>query len=350
MTQTSKQKEELEKAQASAPSKDELRDIASRVPPLQRTDETSFVSVEDTDLETDPEAIQPNLTGTGTAGLAAAEETTLKVTRPDPAKSTYERSTALGEVELERMTDEQIKSAGVLKKATPQINPARLAGTSDRPRQPTARVPAAGAGSWPLNESQMPAVMPTDPPVEDRAELDNGFAKAAGFSSNKDGTLAKKGLRIRKNEVSAAAALYASLRQRFPQFTKEQLADEFETQWLSMRIGGEQSHRAGPELSSQGLTAVGDHRVETVGLGELRAKSDAAFEADPAKSSPSNAPAAGLPSENEPASKAVDDAKEPSGETAAADKAALAAAAKFDHDGDGKPGGAPPGGNKPKQG
>lgn len=187
-----------------------------------------------------------------------------------------------------------------------------------------------------MHEGQMPAVMPTDGPVESAEERelagDNTFAKAAGLNRNKDGSLSRKGLRVEKNEVAQAAALYLRLRQQFPAFTEEQLSDEFELQWLSGRAGAPQSHRAGEELSQHGLTEVGDDRVETINLGEQRAKSDAAFEADaqtpdlPAAQTPE----AGLPSQNEPASTAVDAAKESSGETAEADKAAVKEAAKLE--------------------
>lgn len=353
MTQTKEQKADLKAAQQAAPSEEQLRDMATRVPPLVRDDEHSFVDVDDTDRETDPDLIQPDLTGEGVAALRMAEEEEgpmLKMTRPDPAKSTYERSSVLSEVDLERMTDEQIRDSKALTKASPQIHPARLAPSSDRPRQPGSTAPAAGAGSWPVHEGQMPAVMPTDPPLEDAEdrELDNGFAKAAGFSTAKDGTLKRKGLSIEKNEVSEAAALYLRLRQQFPAFTRDQLADEFEVQWLSGRAGAEQSHRAGEELSQHGLTEVGDDRVTQTNLGELRATSDRAFEADPEPGPAPDAGEAGAPTENEPASTAVDQAKESSGEAAAADEQAAKEFAKFDKDGDGKPGGAPPGGNKPK--
>jgi hypothetical protein len=117
------------------------------------------------------------------------------------------------------------------------------------------------------------------------------------------------------------------LRQQVSAFTKAQLADEFEAQWLSLRTGAEQSHRAGPELSGHGLTAVGDDRTTQVNLGELRAKSKAAFEADP-EQSPEGRLSSGLPSENEPASTAVDNAQEPSGETVEADEKAVKEAEK----------------------
>lgn len=343
--QTKEQKEALEAAQKAAPSEKEQLRMKASVPPLQRDSEHSFVSADETDVPaaSDPELAQPNLTNTSLAEAECQyqqdEDSNLKLTRPDRAKSTYEQSSALGEVDLERLSDDQIKDANVLTKATPRYHPARIAPSSDRPRQPGERAPAAGAGSWPLNESQMPAVMPTDPPVEDREDLDNGFASSAGFRQNKDGTLARKGLKIEKSDVTAAAALYARLRQQFPGFTKDQLADEFELQWLSGTAGQPQSHREGEGLSQHGLTAVGDVRVAEPDLGKLRSE---AYEADPAEPTPGAAPAAGLPSTNEPATKAPDAAKENSGETAEADAKAAEQIAKFDHDGDGNVGGSKP--------
>ena len=345
MTQTKEQKETLKAAQASAPSDDQLRDMAARLAPLERDEEHSYVPAEDTaEAELDTEDVQPNLTTDDSALETASKNIT--ITRPDNAESTYERSTAFTEAELERLTDDQIKDAKVLSKATPLVSPARL-GQSDRPRQPTFRTPAAGAGSWPLNESQMPAVLPSDPPVEAADSRDlggNGFAKRAGFKSNKDGTLVRKGLRIEKNQVAQAAALHASLRQQFPHFTSDQLADEFEAQWLSLRSGAEQSHRAGPELSPHGQTAVGDARVKDVAFGKLRSET---YEADPdtAPPAPETVPSTGLPSTNEPATTAPDMVKEDSGETAEADEKAKAEFAKFDHDNDGLPGGSKPAGS-----
>jgi hypothetical protein len=339
---------DLKAAEAAAPSEEELREIATRVPPLVRDEEHSFVETEGQDV--DAEDVAPDLTGKGYAPLYDdIDDSTIKVTRADRAKSTYERSSAFRETDLERLTDEQIKSSGLLKKATSAVHPARLAPSSDRPRQPGSTAPAAGAGSWPVHEGQLPAVMPTDGPVEDAADRevgDNGLATRLGLSKGKDGTLTRKGLSIAKNETAGAAALYLRLRQQFPSFTKEQLADEFEVQWLSGNVGGLQSHRAGEELSQHGLTEVGDDRVEITELGKLRRE---APEADPrANPAAPGAPDTGLPSVNEPASVAIDDAKEPSGETVEADEEAKKLAAKFDHDGDGRPGGAPPGGNKSK--
>lgn len=325
MTQTAEQKAELKAAQEAAPDEETLRNIAARVPPLKRDEEHSFVPVEETDrpegkdVQGEPEDSRPG---------------SITVTRPDRANSTYERSAAFSEAEIERLSDEQLAELkGKIKSRVPLTH---LAPSSERPRQPGAKAPAAGAGSWPVHEGQMPAVMPTDGPVESAKERelagDNTFAKAAGLNRNKDGSLSRKGLRVEKNEVAQAAALYLRLRQQFPAFTEEQLSDEFELQWLSGRAGAPQSHRAGEELSQHGLTEVGDDRVETINLGEQRAKSDAAFEADaqtpdlPAAQTPE----AGLPSQNEPASTAVDAAKESSGETAEADKAAVKEAAKLE--------------------
>jgi hypothetical protein len=140
----------------------------------------------------------------------------------------------------------------------------------------------------------------------------------------------RRGLHIKRNEVRHAASLYLRLRQQFPQFTQDQLADEFELQWLSGRSGAPQSHRAGSELSPHGLTAAGDDRVAPGNLGELRRD---ASEADPAQGPlpPEAVPEAGLPSENEPASTAVDQAKENSGETKAADEQAAKDAAKLEN-------------------
>lgn len=339
--QTAEQKADLKAAEKAAPDEETLRRIAASVPPLQRDADHSFVPVEKTDREEDPELVQPNLTGTSMAAVeadyVADEGSKLKLTRhdyggKDRTGSTYERSSAIDETDLERMTDEQLKDSGALSKATPRIHPARIAPSSDRPRQPGSTAPAAGAGSWPVHEGQMPAVMPTDPVVEkaDEKDGDATFAKAAGFKQTEDGTLARKGLRISKKDTTHAAALYLRLRQQFPNFTKEQLADEFEVQWLSGRAGAPQSHRPGEELSQHGLTAVGDDRVDVVKLGELRATEAAAFEADPEKpaAGPST-PEAGLPSENEPASTAVDAAKESSGETAKADEKAVAQTEKI---------------------
>lgn len=346
MTQTKEQKAELKAAQAAAPSDEELTDIARRVPPLVRDAEHSFVPQEETDAETDPELLNPDLTGKDIADVeadfVADEGGDIKITRPGRIKGDYTRSTAFTESDLERLSDEQVEK--LVKKAGPRFHPSRL-GLSDRQRSPNFRTPAAGAGSWPVNESQLPAVLPSDPPVEDADDRntlsDNTFTGATGFSRAKDGSLKRKGLNIGKKEVAAAAALYLRLRQQFPEFTTEQLGDEFELQWLSLRSGAEQSHRAGPEMSSAGQTAAGDARTTETNLGELRRSSDRAFEADPEQVPPEVA-GAGAPSTNEPASTAVDQAKKPSGETAAADKQAAAEVAKFDHDGDGKVGGSKP--------
>lgn len=318
MTQTKEQKAELKAAQAAAPNDETLRDIAARVPPLQRDAAHSFVPAEDTDApDIDATVAQPEA------------DSTITLTRGDPAESTYERSTAFSEVDLEHLTDEQIKDGKVLSKATNRVAPARLAPTSDRPRAPHARVPAAGAGTWPVNESQLPAVMPTDTPLDEHDDQHNPgdatFAKRARLNTNKDGSLSRKGIHIRKHEVSEAAALFLRLRQQFPGFTQEQLDDEFELQWLSNRVGAKQSHRPGAEASPHGLTAVGDERQVEQNLGQQRAKSDAAFEADPQNAAipPTPVPEAGLPTANEPASTAPDAAKEPSGEAAEADQKAV---------------------------
>lgn len=350
MTQTKEQKEELEKAKAAAPSKEEQANMASRVPPLARTEETSFVPVEDTDAtDVKPEDVQPNLTDTSLAALeASTADAELTIQREDRAKSTYKRSAALTEVDIERMTDAQLKDANVLKKAVPRYHPARLAPSSERERSPLQRSPAAGPGTWPVPEDQLPAAMPSDPPLDERPDGDKTFSGVTGFTQTDKGLSyrAKAGtvLNIPKKEVAGAAALYLRLRQQFPHFTTEQLNDEFAIQYET-RIGGPQSHRPGDEISPHGLTAVGDDRVPQPLVGPLRKD---APEADPAASTPASPPAAGLPSTNEPASRAPDMAKEPTGETDKADAEAKAEFAKFDKDGDGRPGGAPPGGNKKK--
>lgn len=343
--QTKEQKADLKAAQAAAPSEDELISMARRVPPLARDEDHSFVPAEDTQLTEapfdDPELVTPDLTnqtiGEATAAFGEEEGSTLTITRPDRAESEYDiNTTRLTETDIERMSDEQIKDSGLLKKSVGLIHPSRIAPSSTQLRAPTDGSPAAGTGSWPVNESQMPAVLPSDPPLEeadDRHDGHNGFAKAAGFNRHKDGTLRRKGLKIKGNEVRHAASLFLRLRQQFPQFTSEQLSDEFELQWLSGRAGAPQSHRPGGEASPHGLTAAGDDRVAPGNLGAQRAESERAFEADaaPGPIPPEARPEAGVPSENEPASTAVDQAKESSGETAEADQQAVKDAAKLEN-------------------
>jgi hypothetical protein len=191
--------------------------------------------------------------------------------------------------------------------------------------------------------------MPSDPPVEDRradSVGDNTFAGITGFSES-GGSLKLQGVRsgttlkIEKNQVRAAAALYLRLKQQFPQFTTEMLNDEFAIQFEGA-IGNSQSFRETGGLSQHGDTAVGDPRVTFVPLGAERQK---ASEAQPAPSTPSvSASEAGLPSVNEPSSRAPDDAKAGSTSTDQdeADKKAAEQFAKFDGDGNGAPGGSKP--------
>src|SRR6476469_7497491 len=147
MTQTPEQKEALASAEASRPSDEELRRLSASVPPLKRDEEHSFIPAEDLDRETDPELVQP--VGEAATNPQPAEEPgTLTMTRPDRAESTYERSAAVSEVDLERMSDEQIRESGVLDHGVSRVHPSRLQ-PHQRPRQPGQYAPAAGAGSWP---------------------------------------------------------------------------------------------------------------------------------------------------------------------------------------------------------
>jgi hypothetical protein len=320
--QTPEQEAALVQAEAAKPSDETLRRLAASVPPLVRDEDHSFVEADDTDIETDPDLITP--VGDGVTAPLGQKPSTVEVTRADRAGSTYRRSTVVTEADLERMSDEQIKESGLLDKGQSRVPPSRLQHGS-RPRQPGQYAPAAGAGTWPMNESQMPAVMPTDPPLEDngRKPGDNTFAAVAGFKQTEDGSLVRNGLEIKGHDVSHAASLYLMLRQQFPAFTREQLADEFEVQWLSGRSGAPLSHRAGEELSTNGLTATGDDRVQEPVLGEARKE---ASKAEPAAASApaSELPEAGLPSANEPASTAVDAAKTDAEGTTEADRQSVA--------------------------
>lgn len=344
-------------AHDSTPTDEELASMARRISPLQRDEEHSFVPAEDTDAPDDPDLVQPNLTGGGNAELRAQEAELQKDAKPfklqakiGRIKSEEQTVSTVNESSLERLSDEDIKAAGLLKADATRIHPARISPSSERTRTPLQRAPAAGPGTWPVPEGQLPAVMPSDPPIEDAEDVEPGdktFLAASGFKTTTSGDLAvnrpKAGttVTIPKKRIKEAAAIYYGIRNQFPHFTQEQIADEFLVRFES-GIGQPQSHRAADELSQHGLTAVGDDRVNPVMLGTERATADEAFEADPEASPSAETPSAGLPSQNEPASTAPDMAKEPSGETAAADKKAVADGSKFDHDGDGKVGGSKP--------
>lgn len=300
--------EDLKQALASAPSEEEQADMQARIAPISRDEDHSFVPVEETDVPDDPELLAPDLTRTGVAGLEPAPELVERELKKADGETAVVR---VDEARLERMSDEEIKSSGVLKKPTELVHPARLAPTSERVRTPYQRSPAAGPGTWPVHEGQLPAVMPSDPPIEDRraeSEGDNTFTGVTGFSTKDGGLkLAHAGtvVNIAKNEVRHAAALYLRLRQQFPHFTTEMLNDEFAIQWEA-GIGKRQSHRPSQELSQHGDTAVADPRITLVELGKERAN---APEAQPGPSTLASPPAAGLPSENEPATRHPDDAK-----------------------------------------
>lgn len=353
--------QDITDVQDQAPTDEQLTDMARRISPLVRDEEHSFVPVEDTDAEDDPDLLQPNLTGGGNSELRAQEAAMQQEAKGVKLRTKIGRIESepktmynLRESDLERMTDEEIKEAGLLKGGAGLIHPARISPSSERTRTPLQRSPAAGPGTWPVPEGQLPAVMPSDPPIEDSEDVEPGdktFEAVSGFKVGTSGDLAIKRakagttLTIPKKRVREAAAIYLGIRNQFPHFTQEQIADEFLLRFES-GIGESQSHRAADELSQHGLTAVGDDRVSPVMLGNERAKSDEAFEADPEASPASNAPSAGLPSTNEPASTAPDMAKEPSGETAKADAKAIKGAEKFDHDQNGAVGGSKPKGSK----
>jgi hypothetical protein len=156
--------------------------------------------------------------------------------------------------------------------------------------------------------------MPSDPPKEDGE--DPGDATLTGyppfkFEGRKVVVFSSEGAKseVAPDETKNAAALYLRLRNQFPHFTEDELADEFIIQWEA-RVGAKQSFRPSQELSQHGDTAVGDPRVTHVPLGVERAE---ATEAQPNSLPPEPGayatPEAGLPSVNEPASRAQDDEK-----------------------------------------
>ncbi len=281
--------------------------LLGRTAPLVRDEEHSFVQQEASEVP--PEELQPDLTKTGVAGLEVDPPATIIVKADD-----VEHTIPLTCERLEIMSDEDIADAGLLTDAPPLVHPARIAPTSERQRTPLQRAPAAGPGTWPVPEDALPAVMPSDPPVEEGEEP--GDASLTGYppfkaSGRKVVIYSSEGAKseVEPDETKNAAALYLRLRNQFPHFTEDQLSDEFIIQWES-RVGAKQSFRPGQELSQHGETAVGDPRVTEVPLGELR---EEASEAQPNSLPPEpgayTLPEAGLPSTNEPASRHQDDEK-----------------------------------------
>jgi len=174
--------------------------------------------------------------------------------------------------------------------------------------------------------------MPSDPPKEDGE--DPGDATLTGyppfkFEGRKVVVFSSEGAKseVAPDETKNAAALYLRLRNQFPHFTEDELADEFIIQWEA-RVGAKQSFRPSQELSQHGDTAVGDPRVTQVNLGEEREDASVAQPRSiPFEPSTANTPEAGLPSVNEPASRYKDDEKFglESGELKSQDKADLLA-------------------------
>ncbi|RPJ87099.1 MAG: hypothetical protein EHM18_02835 [Acidobacteria bacterium] len=282
-------------------------ELLGHTPPLERDAEHSFVVAEETEYT--PEELQPDLTKTGVAGLALDPVPTIIVKADD-----VEHKIPLTEARLEIMSDEDIADAGLLTDAPPLVNPARVAPTSERQRTPLQRASAAGPGSWPVPEDSLPAVMPSDPPVEEGEAP--GDATLSGYppfkvEGRKVAIYSSEGVRseVAPDETVNAAALYLRLRNQFPHFTEDMLSDEFVIQWES-RVGGKQSMRPGQELSQHGDTAVGDPRVSFVELGEDRLAMDIAQPNSlPPEPGARSMPEAGLPSVNEPAVRAQDDEK-----------------------------------------
>jgi len=306
------QKEALEIAQreADARSEDEL-EVLSHTPPLVRDEEHSFVQQEP--YEGNPAKVQPDLTQ-----------------NKDVLDFSYD-GRYYHEAEVERMTDEEIVEAGLLNEVQAGAH-SRIAPTSERQRTPLQRAPAAGPGTWPVPEDSLPAVMPSDPPKEDGEEP--GDATLTGyppfnFEGRKVVVYSSEGARseVAPDETVNAAALYLRLRNQFPHFTEDELSDEFIIQWEA-RVGAKQSFRPSQELSQHGDTAVGDPRVTLIELGEARKDaSQAQPNSLPHDFPASSVPPTGLPSVNEPASRAPDGEKEllESGELKAQDKADLLA-------------------------
>jgi hypothetical protein len=300
---------QAEKARVAALSEDDLK-VSSHTAPLVRDEEHSFVQAEPSEFTV--EELQPNLTGIGGAGLVVEPPAMIEIKANDIV-----HKVPLTESRLEIMSDEDIADAGLLEDAPSLIHPARVAPTSERQRTPLQRAPAAGPGSWPVPEDALPAVVPSDPPKED-AETGEplGDATLSGYppfkvEGRKVVVYSSEGARseVEADETTNAAALYLRLRNQFPHFTEAELSDEFVIQWEG-RVGAKQSMRPSQELSQHGDTAVGDPRVTEVDLGELRKEATQAQPRSLPPSPPASVtPEAGLPSVNEPATRAPDDEK-----------------------------------------
>lgn len=245
-------------------------ELDSRIAPSVRTDDT--LVPQDVDRETDPDLVQPNLTEEGVSMRSVEEQFrqefgTVEVefgSGKKNAETIKTRVVPTAEV-VEGLTDEQIEDSGLLDETHPIVHPARISPSSDRPRTPYQKEPAAGPGTWPVPEDALPAAMPSDPPREDSATAGSKtFADVSGIkvSRAKDSdeieeitvSSTRAGnpiITIPRKQVAPAAHLWMQLRQQHPDLTKEQLLDEFYIQVEAM-VG---------VVSPHGLTAAGDDRT-----------------------------------------------------------------------------------------
>lgn len=250
--------------------------VDQRIAPSVRTDE--HLVPQDVDRETDPAIVQPNLTAEGTSMRSVEEDFRRDKSTVEVEYGSGKKNAETIKVQIvptpevvEGLSDTQLEDSGLIDGSAGVIHPARISPSSDRPRTPYQKEPAAGPGTWPVPEDALPAVMPSDPPRESMAEATSKafadvsgivVARAKGSDEIEEIKVSNRGgltITIPRKQVAPAAHLWMQLRQLHPQLTVDELRDEFYLQVESMT----------GVISPHGLTAAGDPRTDEEEPGKL---------------------------------------------------------------------------------